>query len=253
MSVPAIESSAGWKLHRWQGTAGEFHALDLACDRAVWLCEPSAPALVLGSTQPEDIIDREAAAALGLEVARRRSGGGVVFVDPTESIWIDVTIPRGDPLWVEDVSASMIWLGEAFVDALRGWMTGTTYPGPFRQGAHGRDVCFAGLSPGEVLAATVDRDVDRKVVGISQRRGREGARFQCLLYRRWQPESWSGAFRDPETARAATQMDIGCVPATAGEVVEALWSVLEHGNSAPGGSVASGGGFSPESGGSGGA
>ena len=42
-------------------------------------------------------------------------------------------------------------------------------------------VCFAGLGPGEVL-----RDGD-KLVGISQRRSRAGARFQCAVHIRWSP------------------------------------------------------------------
>jgi lipoate-protein ligase A len=40
-------------------------------------------------------------------------------------------------------------------------------------------VCFAGLGPGEV---TVD---GLKVVGISQRRTRDAARFQCVAYETW--------------------------------------------------------------------
>ena len=43
-------------------------------------------------------------------------------------------------------------------------------------------VCFAGTGPGEVLVA------GRKVVGISQRRTRAGARFQCSV-----PILWDGA------------------------------------------------------------
>ncbi|MEC8814989.1 MAG: hypothetical protein VYA92_04220, partial [Actinomycetota bacterium] len=40
-------------------------------------------------------------------------------------------------------------------------------------------VCFAGRGPGEIL---VD---GRKVVGISQRRDRSGARFQCTALLAW--------------------------------------------------------------------
>ena len=44
-------------------------------------------------------------------------------------------------------------------------------------------MCFAGLGPGEV---TVD---GRKVVGISQRRTRAAARFQCVVLERWDPDA----------------------------------------------------------------
>jgi hypothetical protein len=43
-------------------------------------------------------------------------------------------------------------------------------------------VCFAGIGPGEVLDAA-----GRKVVGISQRRTRGSARFQCAALGRWDP------------------------------------------------------------------
>lgn len=38
-------------------------------------------------------------------------------------------------------------------------------------------MCFAGVGAGEVLLD------GRKVVGISQRRARDGARFQCVVFR----------------------------------------------------------------------
>jgi lipoate-protein ligase A len=42
-------------------------------------------------------------------------------------------------------------------------------------------VCFAGLGPGEVTIAGV------KVVGMSQRRTRAGALFQCAALLAWDP------------------------------------------------------------------
>ncbi len=42
-------------------------------------------------------------------------------------------------------------------------------------------MCFAGRGPGEVFAG------DRKLVGLSQWRGREGALFSSCLYMRWDP------------------------------------------------------------------
>ena len=55
------------------------------------------------------------------------------------------------------------------------------HPGPLLKRPWSELVCFAGLGPGEV---TVD---GRKVVGISQRRTRSGARFQCALLQTWEP------------------------------------------------------------------
>jgi len=43
-------------------------------------------------------------------------------------------------------------------------------------------VCFAGLGSGEVSVG------DRKIVGMSQRRTRDWARFQCLVHRRFEPD-----------------------------------------------------------------
>jgi hypothetical protein len=43
-------------------------------------------------------------------------------------------------------------------------------------------VCFAGTAPGEVLLDGV------KLVGLSQRRTRRGARFQCAINRRFDGE-----------------------------------------------------------------
>jgi hypothetical protein len=51
------------------------------------------------------------------------------------------------------------------------------------RGAWGQLVCFAGLGPGEVTAGLGGA----KVVGISQRRTRAGARFQCAVPLAWDP------------------------------------------------------------------
>ena len=108
-----------------------------------------------------------------------------MFVHPSDSVWIDITISRDDPLWKDDVAQSMLWLGELFVEALSPWVQANVYRDSFSTGIDGRVVCFASSSPGEVFVGA------NKLVGISQRRGREGARFQCVLYRHWRPSEWS--------------------------------------------------------------
>ena len=44
-------------------------------------------------------------------------------------------------------------------------------------------MCFAAVGPGEVLRSESDSVAGKKVVGISQRRTKDAARFQCTLFR----------------------------------------------------------------------
>jgi lipoate---protein ligase len=145
----------------------------------------SDSALVLGSAQPESTIDVAACAAAGVDVVRRRSGGGAVLVEPPSIIWVDLVIGTTDPLWCADVGRSAWWLGEAWAGALRraGLAELDVWKGPMERNAWSPLICFASLGPGEVVDAR-----RRKLVGISQRRTRHGALFQCACLLRWQPE-----------------------------------------------------------------
>ena len=55
---------------------------------------PTGPALVLGSTQRARSSTHAACAAAGIEVVRRRSGGGAVLVEPGRVLWVDVLAAR---------------------------------------------------------------------------------------------------------------------------------------------------------------
>jgi lipoate-protein ligase A len=174
-----------WGRHDWTGTAADFHAMELPAERAMWWCQVGAPTLILGSTQSADDVNQKVATERGVSITRRRSGGGAVFVHPSNSVWIDITISRDDQLWKDDVSQSMLWLGECFVEALSPWVNADVYRDSFSTEVDGRVVCFASSSPGEVFVGA------DKLVGISQRRSRIGARLQCVLYRQWQPDEWA--------------------------------------------------------------
>jgi lipoate-protein ligase A len=142
----------------------------------VRVVEVTRPALVLGSTQT-------AVDPPGIEVVRRRSGGGAVLVGPGELVWADVLVPAGDPLWEGDVGVAFHWLGEVWVQALASLgVAADWHRGPMVSTAWCRQVCFAGIGPGEVVAA------DHKVVGIAQRRTRAGSLFQCAALLRWDPQ-----------------------------------------------------------------
>ncbi|HXB38179.1 MAG TPA: hypothetical protein VNU75_10760 [Acidimicrobiales bacterium] len=151
--------------------------------------EVAHPTLVLGSTQPADLVSPAALRDRSVELVRRRGGGGAVYLEPGSHLWIDAWIPRDDVLWAHDVSVAAEWVGQWWVEALVGVgvgiggqgvlsvQTGRSVPGPL-----GDLVCFAGRGPGEVF---VD---DRKIVGVSQWRSREGALFSSCAYVEWDAE-----------------------------------------------------------------
>jgi len=61
--------------------AGMLHASWPAVEthpsqRTLAVCRVTGPAVVLGSTQAESLVDLRRAGARGIEVVRRRSGGG---------------------------------------------------------------------------------------------------------------------------------------------------------------------------------
>jgi lipoate---protein ligase len=175
--------TAAWRVEEHRGPAGDHVALPHPDGRTVRLLDLDRPALVLGSSQPADHVDEVAAARAGVEIARRRSGGGAVLVGPGIGLWWDVFVPAGDPLWDPDVSRAFHWLGRSFAGALHRLGLGASFwDGPMRHHRWSRQVCFAGLGPGEVI---VD---GRKAVGLSQRRTRAGALFQCCVLLAWDPD-----------------------------------------------------------------
>lgn len=172
-------------VRRWRGAAGEFHGRAMPEDLAeveAWVLEVRNPALVLGSAQRGEIADERTAAARGVEVVRRNSGGGAVLLEPGRCLWMDVLLPRDDGRWEDDVGRSAYWLGEVWAEALRlRGVDARVHHGGLEKTAWGRLVCFGAVGPGEVTVG------GRKVVGISQRRTRHGARFQCLVLDAWEP------------------------------------------------------------------
>ena len=194
-----------WRFLHLRGGAGELHGRDLELDgRTVTVLEVDRPAVVLGSTQPESHVDRAACDAMGVDLVRRRSGGGAVLLLPDRSIWVDVTITRDDPLWDDDVGRASHWLGRCWAAAVTslGADGAAVHTGPIVETPWSRRVCFAGLGPGEVVVG------GRKLVGLSQRRTRDGARFQCALHRSWDPVGLLGllALDEGERVRGLVEL-----------------------------------------------
>ncbi|MGH8906572.1 MAG: lipoate--protein ligase family protein [Egibacteraceae bacterium] len=146
--------------------------------------EASTPAIVLGRGQRG-----AAVSAAAVDIVTRFSGGGAVLLDEN-ILSLDILLPTGHPLLDGDLSAVFPQVGQAWVRALRGLGAADlqvwSAPATARRRGSDRDqllaaVCYATLGRGEVLAG------GRKLVGLAQRRRRQGALVQCGLLRRWRP------------------------------------------------------------------
>lgn len=193
----------------------------------------TGPAVVLGSGQAEDVVDRGAAAAAGIEVARRRSGGGAVWVSDDAIAWIDVVVPRSSALWTDDVIAAFTPVGTAVAAALTGLdppgLAGESlwvHEGRLDQRRHADLICFAGTGPGEVFVGP--HHVPAKVVGISQRRRRDGARFQCAICRSWDAEPLRSVLMAPPPSAQLAALGRGVGAIDGDELAAAVAVALDR-------------------------
>jgi lipoate---protein ligase len=169
----------------WRGSAVELHRL--AIDEVVMAAMPlvrvlvaDRPAIILGSSQSDAVVDTAACTRLGVEIGRRRTGGGAVLVVPGQMVWVDVLVATAGPPYVDDLRLMAQWLGSTWVRAIG---AGDVHRGGLEADSLGSTVCFAGLGPGEVSVE------GRKVVGISQRRTRRWVLMQSAVLGRWDPAS----------------------------------------------------------------
>ena len=210
-----------YRLLASRSDAATFHhrAVPEPARPELWWHEPTAPALVLGSSQADSDVDTDACERAGVDVVRRRSGGGAVLLVPGDVVWLDVIVPTGSPDWSPDVHAQMVWLGHRLATVIASLRS---EPGDIRvhEGAMVRTpwsttICFDGLGAGEVLLD------GRKLVGISQRRTRHAARLQCCWYSSYDPSTLAGllsaSVRPPDTELrpiATLGADVACaIPA----------------------------------------
>lgn len=194
-----------WPTARLQAPAGALNSRTIDWSgRSIAFCEVTRPALVIGSTQPSSDVDEKAAASAGLDVTRRRSGGGAVLVEPGRLVWVDVVVPAGDPLWQPDVAQAFWWLGDVWAATLLslGVAGAAVHRGALVSSRWSSMVCFAGLGAGEVTGAA-----GGKLVGISQRRVREGSLFHCAVPLTWDPAAMPALLALDAAARAELEAD----------------------------------------------
>ncbi len=210
------------RLTHWAGPAAVLHARPISPANRLNELHAIRRAIVLGRAQKVDDTFDAAVHAAGFEVARRVSGGTAVLVGPGECVWVDVVVERDGPGWHDDIAKAGCWMGDQWVAALAAaGLAGATVHRTGMERRPGSDVvCFAGVGPGEVLAAD-----GAKIVGISQRRTRGWALFQCALPLRWDAEpliAVLGSSAEPAANAAVAVVS----PGTAATAVSALADIL---------------------------
>jgi lipoate-protein ligase A len=194
-------------------SAARFHARSIPehATAQIWVNHVAGPALVLGSTQRDpSIVDADECKRRGIDIVRRRSGGGAVLLMPAKVTWFDVIIPTGAPGWAQDVHAPMVWLGERFAAACHAASvteTLTVNDNSMVRTEWSNVVCFDGIGPGEVLLE------GRKLLGISQRRTRDALRLQCCWYHEVEPDALAGLFPALEGVDSSVLSPIATLPA----------------------------------------
>lgn len=147
----------------------------------VWAMEPTGPAVVMGSAQKPDQFRASLLQTRSVELGGRRSGGGAVYIEPSGVVWADLLVPTSSPLWDRDLVTMFERVGYLWQVALVncGVETAMYAPGgpdeaPSSRQNEARLACWAGTGWGELLVGGT------KVVGLSQRRTRWGARVQGM-------------------------------------------------------------------------
>jgi hypothetical protein len=128
-------------------------------------------------------------------------------------------------MWDRDVGRAFLWLGDVWHRALADvGLPATAHRAALRWTRWSDLVCFAGLGPGELTTTG-----GAKVVGISQRRTRAVARFQCAALLRWEPAALVAllALDEPTRAEASAELAAAAtgVAAEPGRLLDAF---LQH-------------------------
>ncbi len=212
-TAPGSGHRRAWRVLERHATPAALHAdvPDPLGERLACICVPLGQAVVIGSAQPASDFDQARLAAAGIDLVRRRSGGGAVLVAPGMQVWLDVFVPNEDELAQTDVAKSFHWLGDAFAAAIAGVLGKSVEQvalevnrGPRQATGWSATLCYTGLGAGEVTVA------GRKVVGMSQRRERSGAWIHSMALLSDRAGDLADLLAGSEQRRLAARAEVEC-------------------------------------------
>jgi lipoate-protein ligase A len=150
----------------------EYEALRAISVPTMFVVRTERPVVVLGSMQDRELLVDD----VEYEVRRRRGGGGMVLLQP-DDLWVDWWIPADDDRWRADVHQSSEMVGQWWQRALEdSGLETQLHSGGVEGDESLRVLCFAGRGPGELFFE------DRKLVGVTQWRVREGVFLSTVLH-----------------------------------------------------------------------
>lgn len=148
------------------------------------------PAIILGAAQRPDEQQLARAAAQGVELVRRKSGGGAVMAG-AEMLSVSVFLPRHHPISKGSTVKAYHWIGALWQKVFASYGLYSHLPNT-EEIARSKQrtellstdwACYGGVAHGELL----DQQ-GRKLLGVAQIRSRYGCVLTCGLY--LYPPNW---------------------------------------------------------------
>jgi lipoate---protein ligase len=171
--------------------------LEAGAPAVLYWSQAEPEGLVLGFSQKLTDLNQAVLTQRPIPIYHRREGGTAVLVGP-HLLGLDVVLPTGHRLLLEDIVESYRWFGEAWVETLRrmGVAAELVLPSEARaqrlllqqtasrqSEAVLRRACYGAISAYEVVVGK------HKVVGLDMLRRRVGSVLQAGLLLHWESET----------------------------------------------------------------
>jgi len=148
------------------------------------------PAIILGAAQRPNEQQLARAVSQGVELVRRKSGGGAVMAG-AEMLSVSVFLPRHHPISTGSTVKAYHWIGELWQKVFTSYRLCTRLPNAediaqSKQQAERHSIdwaCYGAVAHGELL----DQQ-GRKLLGVAQIRSRHGCVLTCGVY--LYPPNW---------------------------------------------------------------